>query len=198
MVHPNFTLARRTLPVALGVTFILNPVVAGAVPVGAGGGTVVPLRSILRAYDFSPIPSGAAQIDAAASAIIRATGGTVTAEVHLANPGSLGTHYDVRLIQSPRPSNSPCGSPGPGVVVGGLDSDGVGQAMTTLQDSLRPGTTGAWVFIQRPSPYAQNPAEFYTSEFIAPVQPPAGPLDGDQPVLAADSPVQLLVPQQVQ
>lgn len=151
------------------VTFILNPVVAGAVPVGADGGTVVPLRSILRACDFSPIPSGAAQIDAAASAIIRATGGTVTAEVHLANPGSLGTHYDVRLIQSPRPSNSPCGSAGPGVAVGGLDSDGSGQATTTLQDSIRPGTTGAWVFIQRPSPYSQNPAEFYTSDFIAPV-----------------------------
>jgi hypothetical protein len=47
----------------------------------------------------------AAQSDAAASSVIRATGGTVAAEVHLANPSSLGTHYDVRLIQLPRASN---------------------------------------------------------------------------------------------
>jgi hypothetical protein len=122
----------------------------------------------LRACDFNQIPGGAAQNSAAASAIIGVTGGTVSAEVHLAEPGAPGAHYNVSLIQAPRASNSPCGSPGPGVVVGGLDSDGVGQA-TTLQDSLRPGTTGAWVFIQRPSPYSQNPAEFYTSDFVAAV-----------------------------
>ncbi|MDT5050613.1 MAG: hypothetical protein QOE94_3877 [Mycobacterium sp.] len=109
----------------------------------------------------------AAQSDAAASSVIRATGGTVAAEVHLANPSSLGTHYDVRLIQLPRASNSPCGSAGPGVAVGGLDSDGAGQATTTLQDSIQPGTTGVWVFIQRPSQFSQNPAEFYTSDFVA-------------------------------
>lgn len=73
---------------ALGVTFILNPVVAGAVPVGAGDGTVVPLRNILRACDFNQIPGGAAQNSAAASAIIRVTGGTVSAEVHLAEAGA--------------------------------------------------------------------------------------------------------------
>ncbi|MDT5229593.1 MAG: hypothetical protein QOJ56_3910 [Mycobacterium sp.] len=56
---------------------------------------------------------------------------------------------------------------GPGVAVGGLDSDGAGQATTTLQDSIQPGTTGVWVFIQRPSQFSQNPAEFYTSDFVA-------------------------------
>ena len=73
------------------------------------------------------------------------------------NPRWVGTHYDVRLIQVPRASNSLCGSAGPGVAVGGLDSDGVGRATTTLQDSIRPGTTGVWVFIQRPTPITPVP-----------------------------------------
>jgi hypothetical protein len=160
-------LTRRALPAVLAVGSALNPAVAAAVPASTNGGTVVPLRSILRACDFSPIRSGAAQTNATASSVIRATGGTVSAEVHLADAGSPGTHYDVSLIQSPRASSAPCTSPGPGVAVGSLDSDGVGQATTTVHDSIRPGTTGVWVFIQRPSPYSQAPAEFYTSDFVA-------------------------------
>ncbi len=93
------TLTRRAFPAVLVAASALNPAVAEAVPVGATGGTVVPLRSILRACDFSPIPGGASTDPATASAVIRATGGTVAAEVHLAEPGSPGTHYDVSLIQ---------------------------------------------------------------------------------------------------
>jgi hypothetical protein len=163
------TLTRRAFPAVLVAASALNPAVAEAVPAGATGGTVVPLRSILRACDFSPLPGGASQSRAAASAIIRATGGTVTAEVHLAEPGAPGAHYNVSLIQAPRASSAPCTSPGPGVAVGSLDSDGVGQATTTVQDSIRPGTTGVWVFIQQPNPYSQSPAEVYTSDFVAPV-----------------------------
>jgi hypothetical protein len=148
---------------------VLNPVVAAALPAGTSGGTVVPLKGILRSCDFSAIPSGASQNNATVSATIRLTGGTVAADVHLSEPSSPGTHYDVILIQVPRASNSPCTSPGPGVAVGGLDSDGVGQAATTVQDSVRSGTTGVWVFVRRPSPYSQSPAEFYTSDFVAPV-----------------------------
>jgi hypothetical protein len=131
--------------------------------------STVGLASTLRACDFSPIPGTASQSDGSASAVIHAAGGTVTAEVHLSEPGSPGTHFEVRLIQAPRASNSPCGAAGPGVAVGGLDTDGAGQATTTLQDSIQSGTTGAWIFIQRPSPHAQAPAEFYTSDFIASV-----------------------------
>jgi hypothetical protein len=162
-------LARRSLPVVLVAACALNPAVAGAVPVGTSGGTVVPMRSILRACDFSPIPAGSSTNNAAASAVIRATGSTVTAEVHLAEPGAPGAHYNVSLIQAPRASSAPCTSPGPGVAVGSLDSDAVGQATTTVQDRIRPGTTGVWVFIQQPSPYSQTPAEFYTSDFVASV-----------------------------
>jgi hypothetical protein len=162
-------LTRRAFPAVLAMASALNPAVAAAVPTGTSGGTVVPLRSILRACDFSPLPGGASQSRAAASAVIRTTGGTVTAELHLAEPGAPGAHYNVSLIQAPRASSAPCTSPGPGVAVGSLDSDAVGQASTTVQDSIRPGTSGVWVFIQRPSPYSQSPAEVYTSDFAAPV-----------------------------
>jgi hypothetical protein len=48
-------------------------------------------------------------------------------------------------------------------------SGGAGQATTTLQDRIRPGATGVWMFITRPSQFSQDPAEFYTSEIVAPV-----------------------------
>jgi hypothetical protein len=163
------TLTRRAFPAVLVAASALNPAVAEAVPASASGGTVVPMRSILRACDFSPLPGGASQSRAATSAIIRATGGTVTAEVHLAEPSAPGAHYSVSLIQAPRAASAQCTSPGPGVAVGSLDSDGVGQATTTVQDSIRSGTTGVWVLIQQPNPYSQSPAEVYTSDFVAPV-----------------------------
>jgi hypothetical protein len=165
----SMTPATLTLTRCAAILTIVAATGATAAPAGASAGTTVPLRSILRACDFSPIQWYSAQSDGSATSAIRAGGGTVSAEVHLSEPGSPGTHFDVRLIQAPRASNSPCGAGGPGVAVGSLDTDGAGQATTTLQDSIQSGTTGAWVFIQRPSPYSQGPAEFYTSDFIAPV-----------------------------
>jgi hypothetical protein len=167
------TRAILTLPrcaAVLAVTAVAwHTPVASATPTGSTGATVVPLRSVMRACDFSPINGGAPQTNATVSSVIRATGGAVVAEVHLSNPDSPGTHYELRLIQSPRASNSPCDAAGPGVAVGGLDSDGAGQASATLGDSIRSGTTGAWVFVSRPSEFSQTPAEFYTSDFVAPV-----------------------------
>jgi hypothetical protein len=156
------TLARSALPVLVAL--------AGSIaPAAAESGTVVPLRSILRACDFSPIPDFASANRATASAVIHVNGGTVTADVNLAEPGQPGTHYDVSLIQAPRASTAPCDAPGPGVAVAGLDSDGAGVGNTTVHDSLRSGTTGVWVFIRRASPRSQSPAEFYTSDFPASV-----------------------------
>ena len=143
------TLARCAVPVIVALA-------GSTAPATAEGGTVVPMRSILRACDFSPIPD--------LSSTDRGT-----AEVHLAEPGQPGTHYDVSLIQVPRASTAPCNVPGPGVAVAGLDSDGAGVANTTVRDSLRSGTTGVWVFIRRASATSQSPAEFYTSDFPAKV-----------------------------
>ena len=155
-------LARCAVPIVIALAGSTAPAVAD-------GGTVVPLRSILRACDFSPIPDLASANRATASAVIHASGGTVTADVHLAEPGQPGTHYDVSLIQLPRASSASCDVAGPGVAVAGLDSDGVGQGSTTVRDSIRSGTTGVWVFIRRPAQFAQSPAEFYTSDFPATV-----------------------------
>jgi hypothetical protein len=156
------TLARCAVPFVIALA-------GSTVPATAEAGTVVPLRSILRACDFSPIPDRSSADRATASAVIHANGGTVTAEVHLAEPGQPNTHYDVSLIQVPRASNAPCDVPGPGVAVAGLDSDGVGVGTTTVRDSIRSGTTGVWVFIRRASAISQSPAEFYTSDFPASV-----------------------------
>jgi hypothetical protein len=156
------TLARCAVPVVVAL-------VGSIAPATAESGTIVPMRSILRACDFSPIPDLASADRGTASAVIHVNGGTVTADVHLAEPGQPGTHYDVSLIQVPRASNAPCDVPGPGVAVAGLDSDGVGVANTTVRDGLRSGTSGVWVFIRRASPKSQSPAEFYTSDFPAKV-----------------------------
>jgi hypothetical protein len=156
------TLARSAVPIVIALA-------GSTAPAAAEGGTVVPMRSILRACDFSPIPDRSSTDPGTASAVIHVNGGTVTAEVHLAEPGQPGTHYDVSLIQVPRASTAPCDVPGPGVAVAGLDSDGAGVANTTVRDSIRSGTTGVWVFIRRPGQFSQNPDEFYTSDFAASV-----------------------------
>jgi hypothetical protein len=155
-------LARCAVPVVVALA-------ASAVPANAESGTVVPMRSILRACDFSPIPDFASSARGTASAIIHASGGTVTADIQFAEPSEPGAHFDVDLIQVPRPSTSACDGPGPGVAVGALNTDGVGVASTTVRDTLRSGTTGVWVFIRQASPRSQSPAEFYTSDFPVPV-----------------------------
>jgi hypothetical protein len=148
---------------------VLILLACSAVPANADSGTVVPLRSILRACDFSQIPDRSSQDDGTASAIIHATGGTVTADIHFAEPSAPGAHYDVSLIQAPRASNTSCDVAGPGVAVASLDTDGVGQGSTTVRDGIRSGTTGVWLFIRQPSLKSQSPAEFYTSDFLAKV-----------------------------
>jgi hypothetical protein len=50
-----------------------------------------------------------------------------------------------------------------------MDLDGAGRGTATVSDTVRPGTTGVWLIIERPNPNSQNPAEFYTSEFVVPV-----------------------------
>jgi hypothetical protein len=156
------TLARCAVPVAVAL-------VASAAPASAEAGTVVPMRGILRACDFSPIPDFASINNAAASATIHNSGGAVTADIHFAEAGNPNAHYDVSLIQLPRPSTAPCEGPGPGVAVGALNTDGVGVGNATIRDTLHSGTTGVWVFIRQPSPRSQSPAEFYTSDFPAKV-----------------------------
>ncbi|WP_373202834.1 hypothetical protein [Mycobacterium marinum] len=156
-----------TLAISAGAAFSAGT--AGAIP-DPGGATRVGLRAAGRHCDFSitafapQVPPGPTDTG---SALIRTAGSTVIAEVHLVNTALPGMHYDVGLIQAPRPSSAPCGPGAPDTAFTGLDLDGSGAGTVTIQDAIRPGTTGVWVLVQRPSIFSQDPAEVYTSDFLA-------------------------------
>jgi hypothetical protein len=140
----------------------------GGAGASGGGGTLLPFAQMSRRCDFSKTqfngPTGFARV----TGTMRSDGKTVTADVQLAT-AIPDTHYDVRLIQVPRPSSAPCWGGDPGVALGALNTDGGGAAAVTLSDAIEPGATGAWVWITRPDAFAQAPAEFYTSDFIVPI-----------------------------
>jgi hypothetical protein len=159
---------------AAAITVLASPATTiGMVTAAAGSGvTTVALDSDLRRCDFSLV-SEAPQVSHPAlgtgSALIHTAGSRAIAEVHLVDAPAPGTHFDVGLIQEPRPSSSTCGPGDPGTAFTGMDTDASGSGTVTVQDTIRPGTTGVWVVVQRPSARSQNPEEFYTSEFVAPV-----------------------------
>lgn len=138
----------------------------------AESGTTVVLDSDMRRCDFSLVTTGPRVPQTGlgtGTAIVRHSGSTASAEVHLSDSPDPGTHFDVGLIQEPRPQAATCGPGDPGTAFGSLDLDGAGNGTVTVTESLRPGTTGVWVFVERGDPHSQNPAEFYTSEFVPPV-----------------------------
>jgi hypothetical protein len=155
------------ISVVTSSAFALNIAVAAA----EQGGTIVALDSKLRNCDFSAVstpPLGQEPALATGNARIHKSGSSVVAEVYLADSPAPNTHFDVGLIQEPRPSSAPCGPGAPGTAFVGLQTDPAGVGTVTVQDALRPGTTGVWVLIERPSPHSQDPAEYYTSEFLVP------------------------------
>ena len=155
-------LVRCLLPVTVALT-------SSAIPASADGGTFVPMGANLRSCDFVRLSDFSSTNNATASAFIHNSGGAVTADIHFAEASAPNAHYDVSLIQLPRPATAPCDGPGTGVAVGALNTDGGGVANTTIRDTLQSGTTGVWVFIRQPSPRSQSPAEFYTSDYPAKV-----------------------------
>jgi hypothetical protein len=136
--------------------------------VTAEADTFLPFAQILRRCDFSGInvigPSGYG----VPQAVVRTASNEVVADVNIAMAMPF-THYDVRLIQMPRPSSKPCGAGDSGVAVGALFTDAAGVASTTVRSNIAPGATGVWIFISRPHAFRQTPAEFYTSDLIVPV-----------------------------
>ncbi|MDT5260632.1 MAG: hypothetical protein QOD10_5712 [Mycobacterium sp.] len=166
------TLARLGTCTA-AITVAISPVTPfGIVRAAAEGDTRVALLSDLRRCDFSlaaTAPSEYRPIMGSGSAVIHIAGSRAIAEVHLFDGSSPGTHFDVGLIQEPRPSSATCGPGDPGTAFTGMDTDGAGSGTATVQDAIRPGTTGVWVIVERPNGFSQNPAEYYTSEFVAPV-----------------------------
>ena len=126
----------------------------------------VPLTGVFRLCDHDAATFTPTDGYGRGVALISTAGNRLSAQVSLLT-APLNTHYVVRLIQVPRSSAAPCGPGGPGVTTGGLDTDAVGNGATTVEDAIGPGSTGAWVFVERPGQYSQTPDEHYTSDFIA-------------------------------
>lgn len=168
-MHMLTRLGTSTAVIAVVISLAATFAIAGA---AAQGGTTVVMDSFERRCDFSEVTEAAwipRPPEGTGSALISTSGSRAVAQVHMAIPNEPGTHYDVGLIEEPRPSSDTCGPGAPGTAFTGMDTDGAGNATVTVQDSIRPGTTGVWVIIERANPNSQNPAEFYTSEFLVPV-----------------------------
>lgn len=157
--------ATLTVVIAPAATFEM-------VKAAAEGGTRVVLDSDLRRCDFS-LASSAAPVSrprlGSGSVLIHTAGSKAVAEVNLVDAPDPGTHFDVGLIQEPLPSSAACGPGDPGTAFTGMDTDAAGSGTVTIQDTIRQGTTGVWVIVERPAANSQNPAEYYTSEIAVPV-----------------------------
>jgi hypothetical protein len=124
----------------------------------------MPLIAKFRACDFTLEKWVSGHGYTRGVAHLSTSGPNVVATVDLAT-AEPNTSYDVRIIQTPRASIG-CAPGAPGVVTGSVQTDAGGAGSTTLQGPIDSSATGAWVMVQRPAPYSQTPAEFYTSEFI--------------------------------
>lgn len=158
-----------------GMTAAAVSIMTAAASLGAGAAHAsgpVPMNSVLRNCDFSPVGT-AVQVSRTnlgrGIAVFSSTGSTVTAQVSITISNRAGAHYDVGLIQAPRPSSSPCGPGDPGANFAGVDTDGIGQATVTITAPRRQGATGVWVMVTAPSEFNQAPSEFYSTEYVAPV-----------------------------
>ncbi len=134
--------------------------IASAAPAGA---TIMPMSSFTRACDFSVAPhnwrTGYAR---AVSFMYPPSADSVAIDVQL-QTAVPNTDYYVKAFTMPRES-SDCG-----VAPIGVRTDGAGAATVTMHVPIDSSTTGVWTSVERPDPYSQQPAEVYTSEFIAKV-----------------------------
>jgi len=134
-------------------------------PHGTGGATAVSFAQMFRRCDFSANthvgPSGYAR----PTALLRGSGSELIADVQIAT-AEPNTPYDVRLIQMPRSSATPCNAGDRGVIAGVLLTDAAGAGGVTLRGPVASAATGAWMFVSRPGEFSQIPAEFYTSDFV--------------------------------
>jgi hypothetical protein len=158
---------------AATLTVVITPAATfEMVKAAAESGTRVGLESDLRRCDFSLVTTGPPVQHArlgSGSVVIHKAGSKAIAEVNLVDAAEPGMHFDVGLIQEPRPSSATCGPGDPGTAFTGMETDAAGNGTVTIQDTIRQGTTGVWVIIERGDPHSQNPAEFYTSEYPVPV-----------------------------
>ncbi|MFQ2875155.1 hypothetical protein ACLILY_07380 [Mycobacterium sp. MS3] len=132
----------------------------------------VPISSTLRNCDGSAVKTAvqAPRTSLGRGVVLfRSSGSSVSADINLVISNQPGMHYDVGLIQVPRPTSATCGPGDPGTTFTGVDTDPSGQAAVTITAPIQQGTTGVWVMVTSPNEHNQAPGEYYTSEFVAPV-----------------------------
>lgn len=132
----------------------------------------VPISSTLRNCDGSAVKTAVQAPRVALGrgvVLVHPSGSTVSADIDLVISNQPGMHYDVGLIQVPRPTSATCGPGDPGTTYAGVDTDPAGHAAITINAPIQQGTTGVWVMVTTPNPHNQAPAEYYSSEFVAPV-----------------------------
>jgi hypothetical protein len=145
---------------ALTGTLIALSATAGIAAATPEGAEVVPMTSIVRACDFTVAEFTWRTGDARALALVhRDSAASVAVEVQLLT-ALPNTDYYVKVFQMPRASYDCAVTPV------GMRTDGAGAATVTVRTPINPGATGLWVSVERPSPYSQQPAEFYTSDYI--------------------------------
>ena len=126
----------------------------------------VPINSVLRNCDGSAVQTA---VQTPRTSLGRGVVIFRPSDINLVISNQPGVHYDVGLIQVPRPTSATCGPGDPGTTFTGVDTDAAGQANVTITAPLQQGTTGVWVMVTTPNPHNQAPGEYYTSEFVAPV-----------------------------
>ncbi|MDY6997529.1 MAG: hypothetical protein SW019_13070 [Actinomycetota bacterium] len=142
--------------------------VAASPAVASEGPSINPMTQYLRRCDFTKMPYVGPRGVGRVTSVLRTEGGEVVADV-AANTLVPNVGYEVKLIQLPQSSASPCNPGDPGVAGVTLFTDGVGTGAVTLRAPVTAGATGAWMSVTRPSPHSQIPAEFYTTDFVLPL-----------------------------
>lgn len=138
----------------------------------AGATGPVSISSVLRNCDGSAVQTAVQTPRTSLGrgvVLFRSSGSTVTANINLVISNQPGAHYDVGLIQVPRPTSATCGPGDPGTSFTGVDTDPAGQANVTITAPRQQGATGVWVMVTTPNPHNQAPGEYYSSEFVAPL-----------------------------
>ena len=151
--------------VGIGTAAADGPTGGGA---STGGATMMSFAQTYRRCDFSNRTYVSATAYGRPVSFVHNTGSEVIADVQIAT-AEPNTPYDVRVIQMPRSSATTCNAGDPGVSGAVLQTDAVGGGGVTVRGLIASGATGVWVFISRPSAFSQTPAEFYTTDFVAPL-----------------------------
>lgn len=125
------------------------------------------LLANMHTCDFQLVTTQLGRTSARPFAEITSDGHIAVAHIDLTN-GADDARYVVRVIPAPHATLG-CLAGDPSITTGTLVTDAYGSGSVTLQAPIPAGTTGMWLAVDLPSAHSQVPAEFYSSNYIAPV-----------------------------